>query len=124
MTVNQIMQLDCRCKQNREVIQSELKKIKPLAKYSKEEQVPFEKVEKLIVVLSKRYNVRVRDFVPDTWSSSDGTIWRAMITNDVTLEMLKLVYGLTLYECFAKTAIYMYSIREKIGRRQEADADS
>lgn len=119
MTTNQIMELDCREEENREIIQKVLKKIGPLSKYSEEEQVPFEKVEKLVTVLSKRYNMRVRDFVPDVWSNSNESIWRATIIDDNDLRTIKLVYGLSVYEVFAKTAICMYSVREAAGRRQE-----
>lgn len=119
MTTNQIMELDCREEENREIIQKVLKKIGPLSKYSEEEQVPFEKVEKLVTVLSKRYNMRVRDFVPDVWSNSNESIWRATIINDDDLVTIKLVYGLSVYEVFAKAAICMYSVREVAGRRQE-----
>lgn len=119
MTTNQILQLDCREEQNREIIQKVLKEIGPLSKYSEEEQVPFEKVEKLVTVLSKRYNIRVRDFVPDVWSNNNESIWRATVINDTNLQTIKLVYGLSVYEVFAKAAIYMYTVREEAGRRQE-----
>lgn len=119
MTTNQIMELDCREEENKEIIQKVLKKIGPLSKYSEEEQVPFEKVEKLVTILSKRYNMRVRDFVPDVWSNSNESIWRATIIDDNNLRAIKLVYGLSVYEVFAKAAICMYSVREGAGRRQE-----
>ena len=118
MTTNQILQLDCREERNIKIIQKVLKKIGPLSKYSGEEQVPFEKVEKLVTVLSKRYNIRVKDFIPDVWSNDNESIWMATIVDDNTLQTIKLVFGLSVYEVFAKAAICMYSAREVVGRRQ------
>lgn len=117
MTTNQIMELDCREEKNCRIIQKVLKQIKPLSK--EVGIIPLGKIEKLITVLSKRYNVHVRDFVPDVWSNSNESIWRATIIDDNDLRIIKLVYGLSVYEVFAKAAIYMYSVREGVGRRQE-----
>ena len=119
MTTNQIMELDYREDESKKIIQKVLKKIKPLSKYSEEEDVPFEMIEKLIVVLSKKYNMRVRDFVPDVWSNSQHSIWRATIINDTNLQTIKLVYGISVYEVFAKAAICMYSVKDAATVRQE-----
>ena len=118
MTMNQILNLDCREEENAEIIQKYLKKIKPLARYKAIEDVPFYKVEKVITVLSKKYNMRVREFVSDVWANDEETIWRAILIEDRNLNQAGVIYGLSLYEAFAKTAIYMYSIREKVGERQ------
>lgn len=117
MTMNQLLNLDCREEGNDEIIQKYLKKIKPLAKYKGIENVPLYKVEKVITVLSKKYNMRIREFVPDVWSNDEETIWRATLIDDRNLNQAGIIYGLSLYEVFAKTAIYMYSIREKVGER-------
>lgn len=118
MTIKELLDLDCRESESNEIIQEYLKKIKPLAKYKGVEDVPIYKIEKVISVLSKNYNMRVRDFVPDVWSNESETIWRATVVDDRNLRM-SIIYGLSLYEILAKTAIYMYSIREKISRRDE-----
>ena len=118
MTMNQILNLDCREDGSDEVIQKYLKKIKPLSKYKATEDVPFCKVERVITVLSKKYNMRIREFVPDVWSNNEETIWRAVLIDDRNLNQAGVIFGLSLYEVFAKTAIYMYSVREKVGERQ------
>lgn len=118
MTTDQILQLDCREEDNCRIIQKALKQIKPL---SKEVGIlPLEKIEKLITVLSKRYNMRVRELVPDVWSNSGETIWMAVVIDDISLQTSNLVFGLSVYEALAKTAICMYSLKEKVGRRQES----
>lgn len=118
MTINEILNLDYREDGNIEIIQKYLKKIKPLAKYKDIEEVPIYKVEKVITVLSKKYNMRIREFVPDVWANDSETIWRATLIDDRNLNIAGVIYGLSLYEVLTKTAIYMYSIRSKIGERQ------
>lgn len=121
MTMEQIINLDCRKdteEERNKVIQQYLRKIKPLAKY-KIDNVPFGKIEKVITVLSKKYNMRIREIVPDVWANDEETIWRAILVDDRNLNQVGIIYGLSLYEVFAKMAIYMYSIRKKVGERGE-----
>lgn len=109
MTTKQIVNLDCREEKNQKIIQKVLRQIKPLSRYSEEYDIPFEAIEKAIVVMEKKYRLRIREFVPDIWSNKKEVIWRASIINDNTLETLESVYGISVYEVFAKTAIRMYA---------------
>ena len=118
MKTEQILNLDYRKEESQEIIQRVLRQIKPLSKYSVEDNIPLEAVEKAIVVMSKKYNMRIRDFVPDVWSNSANTIWRATIISDETLSVIQVVYGICLYEVFAKCAIQMYAkVRQGISQR-------
>ena len=120
MTMNQILNLDCSKdteKERNKVIQKYLREIKPLSKHKVIEDVPLYKIEKVITILSKKYNMRIREFTPDVWSNDGETIWRAILIDDRNINQAGVIYGLSLYEVFAKTAIYMYSIREKVGER-------
>lgn len=116
MTMNQLLNLDYREEESKVLIQKYLKKIKPLSKWGCD--VPFEKIEKVITILSKKYNMRIREFVPDVWTNDEETVWRAILIDDRNLNQAGIIYGLSLYEVLAKIAIYMYSIREKVGERQ------
>lgn len=118
MTIKQILDLDCREAESNVIIQEHLKKIKPLAKYKGVEDVPIYKIEKVISVLSKKYNMRIREFVPDIWSNENEIVWRAIIVDDRDIYEAGNVYGLSLYEVFAKIAIIMYMLRKKVGERQ------
>lgn len=108
MTTKQVMNLDCRERENQEIVQKVLKQIKPLSKYSDEEDIPFSAIEKAITVMCKKYCMRIRDFVPDVWSNKSYTIWRATLIDDTNLKTIEVVYGVTLYEVFAKSAIRLY----------------
>lgn len=118
MTVNDLTQLDCREENNKAVLQWYLTKIKPLVKYRGVEDVPIDKILKVIRIISKRYNIRLKEVVPDMWSNDNETIWKAILIDENTLD-IKYIYGISLYEVFAKTAIYMYSAREKVGERRD-----
>ena len=118
MTTNEVLQLDCRSEKNKKIIQKVLKQIKPLSKYSDEEDVPFCSIERAIAVMSKKYNVSIRELVPDSMSNECKTIWRANVVNDESIKTIGIAYGLSVYEVFAKTAILMYSaIRKGISVR-------
>lgn len=112
MTTNQVLQLDCREEKNKKVIQKVLKQIKPLSKYSDEQEIPFWAIEKAITVMSKKYNMRVYGFTPDIWANENETVWRATVIDETNLS-ITVVYGITLYEVFAKTAVQMYSMVRK-----------
>lgn len=112
MTTNQVLQLDCREEESKKIIQKVLRQIKPLSKYSDEDTIPFWAIEKAITVMSKKYNMRVREFNPDVWANKQETIWRATVVNEENLSTVS-VYGISLYEVFAKIAIQMYSMVRK-----------
>ena len=112
MTTNQVLQLDYRKGENVKIIQKVLRQIKPLSKYSDEEEVPFWAIEKAITVMSKKYNMRVREFVPDVWANKNETIWRATVIDESNLLTIS-VYGISLYEVFAKVVVQMYSMVRK-----------
>lgn len=109
MTTNQIINLDYRKEENQVIIQKVLRQIKPLSKYSDECDIPFSALEKAITVMCKKYCMQIRSFTPDAWSNESHTIWRATLINDSNLSTIDTVYGITLYEVFAKCAIRLYA---------------
>ena len=119
--LNEDCSKDCQDERNRS-IQNRLKKIKPLSKYERTEDVPFYMIEKTVMVLSKKYNMRIKELTMDIWANDDEVIWRATVIDDRNFNqvgvVLNVIYGLSIYEVFAKTAIYMYYMRENVGKRQ------
>lgn len=109
MTTKDIMNLDYTDEKSKRIIQKVLKQIKPLSKYSDEEYIPLEYIEKAIKVMSSKYQVRVRSIWPDIWSNEKSNIWRAEVVNDSNLDNIGYAYGISIYELFAKVAILMYS---------------
>lgn len=109
MTTNQVINLDCREEENQKIIQKVLRQIKPLSKYSDECDIPFSAIEKAITVMCKKYCMRIREFTPDVWANDKHTIWRATLINETNLKTIDMVYGISLYEVFAKSAIRLYA---------------
>ncbi|MBR6605782.1 MAG: hypothetical protein IKK92_07950 [Prevotella sp.] len=109
MTTKEVMNLDCRKEENRKIIQKVLRQIKPLSKYSDECDIPIEAIEKAISVMCKKYTMRVNQLTSDVLSNNEYTIWRAWLINDTNLKTIDDVFGVTLYETLAKTAIRLYS---------------
>lgn len=113
MTINEILNANCRKEEGRQIIQKALKKIKPLSKFQ-DEEVPIEMIEKLVWKLSLKYNMRVKSIMTDLWSSDKGIIWVAHIVNEENLtDYGKPVYGVSMYEVLAKVALFMYSKRNE-----------
>ena len=117
MRTSEIVNLDYRLEENRQTIQKALQKIVPL-KGDTNADVQLQVIEKLITLLSKKYAMSIKHFMPDVHSNSKWTIWYATVINDTNFEILRNVHGLSLYEVFAKAAIYMYSQRKKVGERR------
>lgn len=104
MKTQDILELDYRKKENKIIIQKVLKKIKPLSKYS-DETIPFEKLEKLILKISEKY-----EYSPEFHISSYTHIYYGFIKNTSNDGIIyEKVYGICIYELYAKMAIKMYS---------------
>lgn len=105
MKTQDILELDYRKEENKNIIQKVLRKIKPLSKYSDEEIIPFEKLEKLILKISQKY-----EYSPEFHISSYTHIYYGFIKNMSNDRIIyEKVYGICIYELYAKMAIKMYS---------------
>lgn len=110
MTTEQIMELDYRESESKEIIQKVLKKIKPLSKYSVEEDVVLKDIEKVIFVICKKYDTRVV-LRTDVFANDNNIVWRAAVIYETDISI---VYGISIYEIMAKVAIRIYSfVRNK-----------
>jgi uncharacterized membrane protein YjdF len=107
-TTKEILDLDCREEKNKAIIQKVLRQLKPLSKYSEEEEIPLMAIEKVIKIMSSKYYVRIQALVPDIWVNHDLDIWRGEIINEVDYKQ-KFIYGASIYEVLAKAAILIYS---------------
>lgn len=108
MDINYILQLDCREKESKIILQDELRNIKPLSKY--ESKIPLGKIERCAKVLCSKYDFMLR-FYADTDSADKYIIWKCYIHSCKDLSMLSLIYGCTFYECIAKTVVYLNYIK-------------
>lgn len=113
MTTEQILNLECKTEEEKRIIQKELKKIKPFKKYSEEENVKINDLEKLIFVLSKRYMMRIREITFHFMVNENAWVWRSVLISDKTLHTLNVCYGTNVYDILSKSALMMYSEVER-----------
>lgn len=107
MKTEQILNLDYRKEESQEIIQKVLTKIKPLSKYS-DEFVPLEAIEKLIRVLCQKYEITPQ-WMTMSYNEPILGIYYIGVKTTTDHKWLGTVYGMCLYEVFAKLAIKMYS---------------
>lgn len=108
MKTEQILRLDYREEESKEIIQKVLRKIKPLSKYSEEEQIPLEAIEKLIRILCQKYEITPQ-WMSMSFHQAILGIYTIGVKTTTDHSWLGNVYGMCLYEVFAKLAIKMYS---------------
>ena len=107
MKTKQILNLDYRKEESQEIIQKVLTKIKPLSKYS-DEFVPLEAIEKLIRVLCQKYEITPQ-WMTMSYHEPIFGLYSIGVKTTTDHKWLGTVYGMCLYEVFAKLAIKMYS---------------
>ena len=113
MKTEEILNLDYRKEENQEIIQKVLRKIKPLSKYSDEENIPIEAIERTIRVLTNKYEIQPQ-WITCSHRGEILSTYSCGIKTSNTHELLGNVYGMCVYELIAKMAIKMYSdIRTK-----------
>lgn len=112
VTTEQVLNFDYRKEENKKVIQKVLRQIKPLSKFSEEdEQIPMELLEKTISVLVNKYTITPQWISMHFTGLQKGvlTTYSCGVKTSDTHEWLGTVYGSSLYEMIAKLTIKMYS---------------
>lgn len=107
MKTEDILNLDCRKEESREIIQKALKRIKPLSKYS--DEIPLEAIEKLIGVLVKKYAITVQSINLCFIDEKRSLYYSCGIIENDEHQWLGNCYGITMYELLSKVAIKLYS---------------
>lgn len=122
MKTEDILNLDYRKEENQEAIQRVLRKIKPLSKFSDDENIPFEKLEKLIGLYQNKYAIKIQYIMPNYEGS---IIYSASLLRSDNFKWIGNVYGMCMYELFAKIAIKMYTeIKKGIPEKSKSDNEN
>ena len=116
--LKEILDSDFRTEEGKQKIQEILHKIKPLAKC--EDDVPLEKVEKVIGILCRKYNVGIKQINLAAIPNNDADIYKATLCKFNPFEELGIVYGCCVYELYAKVAIMLY---DKTRHMKEQDVE-
>ena len=109
MSTKQLLNLDCRKEENQKIIQKVLRQIKPLSRYSDEENIPFSALEKAITIMCKKYCMRIAELTPDVLANDKHIIWKAKLINETNSKTIDNVYGVSFYEVLDKSAIRLYA---------------
>lgn len=117
MTTKDLLNIDYREEKNKFIIQKALLKIKPLSKFSDEEYVPIEAIEKMIHLICSKYKVWIKDITLDSQSNEMYDIFRCNVIDESNLEYIETIYGICTYELFAKIVILLWSKKDKLNRR-------
>lgn len=110
MKTSEILDLDYRESESKEIINKVLCKMKPLAKYSDEEKVPLEAIEKALGVMVRKYNILMMYITPTFIPTNKENLYAVSFRERVGEKWLGNVYGCCLYEVMAKSAIKVYSM--------------
>lgn len=108
MKTEQILNLDYRKEENQEIIQKVLRQIKPLSKFSEENDVPLEAIERAIRVMVCKYEITPQ-WMHMVYENPILGVYSIGVKTSDTHKWLGDVYGMCLYEVFAKLAIKIYS---------------
>lgn len=111
MKTEQIMNLDYRKEENQKIIQKVLRQVKPLSKFSDEEQIPIEMLEKTVSVLTNKYEITPQWIICGFRDPAKGGIgyYNVGIKTTTDHKWLGDASGCNIYELFAKLTIKMYS---------------
>jgi len=111
MKTEQIMNLDYRKEENQKIIQKVLRQVKPLSKFSDEEQIPIEMLEKTASVLTNKYEITPQWIICGYRDPAPGCFgyYSACVKNTADHKLLGNASGHTIYEFFAKLVIKMYA---------------
>lgn len=111
MKTEQIMNLDYRKEENQKIIQKVLRQVKPLSKFSDEEQIPIEMLEKTVSVLTNKYEIQPQWITCGFRGPIRGGIGYYSVGVKTTTDHKWLgdASGRTIYELFAKLVIKMYT---------------
>ena len=108
MNVKQVINLDYRDPKSQEIIQKVLSEIKPLSRFLGKEEVPMWAIEKAISVMCKKYNMRFSNITSDIFGNDTYIIWKGDIITEHNYKTVGTVYGISMYELFAKAAIVLH----------------
>lgn len=111
MKLSEILQLDLRVKENHEALSEALLKLPFFGR-----KPSVDELELAVWKMQKKYPVRLSYVMPST---IEDQFYSFMIKNWNTNEWLKTIYAMTMYEGFAKTALYMFGYIQKLKKESQ-----
>ena len=111
LTTKELLNLDCRREENKEIIQKALHRIPKISKTLFEgTEVPLEMIEDGIHHIIKKYKIRVQWISLNCHDNITTTIYQVSLISTKDLKWIGNVYGASIYEALAKTFLKMYAL--------------
>lgn len=105
MKLSEIIQLDCREKENRILLRKALVKL-PFFAETDPREISVEDLEQAIKKMESKYDITYSYI---NKSQIDGGYYCIMVEKKNPWEGLKTIFGITIFETFAKVVIFMYA---------------
>lgn len=112
MKLKEALTGDYRKEEVKQYIQGMLKKIPQLSKYDTEDDVPFEVLEKALWKLSEKSGIVVQYLTP-VYQTNSPNYYTCSFAESATRNFVQAIYGLTVYEIYAKGVLMCYSYSRK-----------
>lgn len=106
--IKKIMYLDYKPEQNKVKLQKILHNIPQFKK--RKGNVPIEKFEKLIQVITGKYAVTLQWISFTNNTGADDLYWSCSIKEDVKHKYIVTITAICMYELLAKVSIYLYAM--------------
>lgn len=118
-SIKEVIESDFRFGNNESETQSWLLKIDAIRKRTKEnERVKLEDIETLIIKLQKKYG-HTMQWIRLTMIDGERPWYSVSIRNGQTKEYVKTIYGKTIYEIYAKVALFLYAYTRKEDKHEK-----
>lgn len=116
MNIQKLILSDIRKDGVHEEIQATLRRVKPLKRYADiEEDIPFEVLEKVFVKIQEKYNIRMQYIMVRAGEDESPSSYTLSMKEMKTHQWVGTVYGLTMYELFAKAILLSVAYVKKRG---------
>lgn len=109
MTTEQLLNLKYESEAGKQKLQKALRKIKPFAKDPVDEQIPMEKLEKVVYLYLTTYEVTMQWISFALFDGNSKPTYQASFKRADDHSWLGNVYGQTAYELWIKMAIKLFS---------------
>ena len=118
-SIKEVIESDFRFGNNESETQSWLLKIDAIRKRTKEnERVKLEDIETLIIKLQKKYG-HTMQWIRLTMLDGERPWYSVSIRNGQTKDCVKTIYGMTIYELYAKVALFLYAYTRKEDKHEK-----
>lgn len=108
MNIKDIVNLDFREQDNKNIIQEWLNKIP----YIQKNNTDLDTLINFTHKICRKYKIWLK-IKNDPFVHKDYDVWSSTLIDDLTLETINKIYGMCIYELFAKQLLYLYAYTRK-----------